>query len=415
MTDHSSGSSKPKETRTDPTVAVTGGSGKLGRAVVAALIEEGWAVVNFDRVPSPDSRVRFIRTDLTDYGQVVEALSGIDEVHSGVDAVVHLAAIPGATFAPNVATFDDNLVSTFHVFQAAKLFKIHNLVWASSETLLGYPFNNAPAYVPLDESVPPTPEVVYALAKDLEEEMARQYCRWNPDQKMIGLRFSNVIDPPEYANFPSFENDPAARKWNLWSYIDARDGAQAVVRALEYDKPGFDNFVIANADTVMSRPSKELMADFFPETEFRAAVEGNPVTLLHRESPPSSRLEASALMARTRIDMTSGCESTSDRSEPRRVHATQPNKGLDNTCPSQLVPQTTPPPPRRDASRLDRPGRWRSDRLHPLRHLAGEVEDGAVDPRCAADRVRVAQGCAHAGGRRLPSRRTRLPRRWGFH
>jgi nucleoside-diphosphate-sugar epimerase len=77
--------------------------------------------------------------------------------------------------------------------------------------------------------VPPTPEVVYALAKDLEEEMARQYCRWNPDQKMIGLRCSNVMDPSEYADFPSFENEPASRTWNLWSYIDARDGAQAVV------------------------------------------------------------------------------------------------------------------------------------------------------------------------------------------
>ena len=91
---------------------------------------------------------------------------------------------------------------------------------------------------------------------------------------MIGLRFSNVMDPSEYADFPAFENDPASRKWNLWSYIDARDGAQAVVRALGYDKPGFDNFFIANADTVMSRPSTELMAEFFPETEFRAPVEG---------------------------------------------------------------------------------------------------------------------------------------------
>jgi nucleoside-diphosphate-sugar epimerase len=212
MPDHTSDSSEPEEAQMARTVAVTGGSGKLGRAVVAALIEEGWTVVNFDRVPSPDSRARFIRTDLTDYGQVVEALSGIDEVHRGVNAVVHLAAIPGATFAPNVATFDNNLVSTFHVFQAAKLFKIHNLVWASSETLLGYPFNNPPAYVPLDEDVPPTPEVVYALAKDLEEEMARQYCRWNPDQKMIGLRCSNVMDPSEYADFPSFEKSrPPAR------------------------------------------------------------------------------------------------------------------------------------------------------------------------------------------------------------
>ncbi len=128
------------------TVEVTGGSGKLGRAVVAALIEQGWTVVNFDRAPSPDTRARFIRTDLTDYGQVVEAFSGIDEVHGGVDAVVHLAAIPGAGFAPNVTTFANNLLSTFHVFQAAaRLLKIRNLVWASIETLLGYPFESPPA------------------------------------------------------------------------------------------------------------------------------------------------------------------------------------------------------------------------------------------------------------------------------
>jgi nucleoside-diphosphate-sugar epimerase len=256
------------------TVAVTGGSGKLGRAAVAALIEDDWAVVNFDRVPSPDTRAHFIRTDLTDYGQVVEALSGIDEVHGGVDAVVHLAAIPGATFAPNVATFANNLLSTFHVFQAAKLLRIHNLVWASSETLLGYPFAKPPVYVPLDEEVPPTPEVAYSLAKDLEEEMARQFCRWNPDQKRIGLRFSNVMEPHDYAAFPAFEDDPASRKWNLWSYIDARDGAQAVVRALAHDRPGFDIFNVANPDTVMSRPSADLMAEFFPDVKFRTPVEG---------------------------------------------------------------------------------------------------------------------------------------------
>jgi nucleoside-diphosphate-sugar epimerase len=287
----------------DRTVAVTGGSGKLGRAVVATLIQEGWTVVNFDRVPSPDNRARFIRTDLTDYGQVVEALSGIDEVHRGVDAVVHLAAIPGATFAPNVATFDNNLVSTFHVFQAAKLFNIDNLVWASSETLLGYPFNNPPAYVPLDENVPPSPEVVYALAKDLEEEMARQYCRWNPNQKMIGLRFSNVIDTSEYAEFPSFENDPASRKWNLWSYIDARDGAQAVMRALEYDKPGFDSFIIANLRHRHEPAVEGTDGRVLPQDRVPRSGCGHPGTLLHREGPPSSRLETSALLARPRIGM----------------------------------------------------------------------------------------------------------------
>ena len=257
------------------TVAVTGGSGKLGRAVVAALIEQGWTVVNLDRVPSRDTRARFVQTDLTDYGQVVEAFSGIDIVHNGVDAVVHLAAIPGAGGFPNVTIFENNLLSTFHVFQAAaRLLKIRHVVWASSETLLGYPFDNAPAYVPLDENVPATPEVVYALAKDLEERMALHYCRWEPQLKMIGLRFSNVIDPSEYGEFPAFDNEPASRKWNLWSYIDARDGAQAVVRALDHQTPGFDTFVIANDDNVMSRSSADLMAEFFPETTFRSPVEG---------------------------------------------------------------------------------------------------------------------------------------------
>lgn len=257
------------------TVAVTGGSGKLGRAVVAALIEQGWTVVNLDRAPSHDTRARFIQTDLTDYGQVVEAFSGIDVVHDGVDAVVHLAAIPGAGGFPNVATFENNLLSTFHVFQAAaRLLKIRNVVWASSETLLGYPFDHPPAYVPLDEEVPATPEVIYAMAKDLEERMALHYCRWDPTLKMIGLRFSNVIEESEYALFPSFENDAASRKWNLWSYIDARDGAQAVVRALDHEPPGLDTFVIANPDNVMTRSSADLMAEFFPDTEFHSPVDG---------------------------------------------------------------------------------------------------------------------------------------------
>jgi nucleoside-diphosphate-sugar epimerase len=78
---------------------VTGGSGKLGRAVVAALIEQEWTVVNFDGCHSPDTRARFIRTEFTDYGRVVEAFCGTDEVHS-VGAVVHDAAIPGRRSRP---------------------------------------------------------------------------------------------------------------------------------------------------------------------------------------------------------------------------------------------------------------------------------------------------------------------------
>jgi nucleoside-diphosphate-sugar epimerase len=255
-------------------IAVTGGSGKLGRVCIDALLDAGWTPFNFDLVPPRERKCSFTRLDLTDYGQVVEALAGIDELHDGVDAVLHLAAISGPSHAANAETFVNNIASTFHVFQAAKLLNIHNLVWASSEALLGYPFNRPPAYVPLDEDVPKTPEVAYSLVKDIEEEMAVQFCRWDPERKMIGLRFSYVTDPADYAEFPSFESDPAARKWNLWSYIDARDGAQAAVKALAYDRPGFEAFVIAADDTVMSTPSDELMAQVFPDVEFRAEVPG---------------------------------------------------------------------------------------------------------------------------------------------
>jgi nucleoside-diphosphate-sugar epimerase len=80
------------------------------------------------------------------------------------------------------------------------------------------------------------------------------------------------MEPHDYAAFPSFDADPLARKWNLWGYIDARDGAQAVRRALDYDQPGTEVFIIANADTVMSRRSVDLVADLFPGVEVRRAL-----------------------------------------------------------------------------------------------------------------------------------------------
>jgi nucleoside-diphosphate-sugar epimerase len=103
--------------------------------------------------------------------------------------------------------------------------------------------------------------------------MARHFCRWEPEMKILSLRFSNVMLPEDYAAFPDFDNDPALRKWNLWSYIDARDAAQAVRKGLEAPIKGAEVFIIANADTVMSRPITELVAEFFPDVPWRHEVE----------------------------------------------------------------------------------------------------------------------------------------------
>jgi nucleoside-diphosphate-sugar epimerase len=109
--------------------------------------------------------------------------------------------------------------------------------------------------------------------------MAAQYCRWDPELKMAGLRFSNVMDPADYKAFPGYDFDARARKWNLWGYIDARDGAQAVRKAIEAQFKGFEAFIIANADTVMSRANADLLAEVFPGIEYKRQFGPNETLL----------------------------------------------------------------------------------------------------------------------------------------
>jgi nucleoside-diphosphate-sugar epimerase len=212
-------------------------------------------------------------------GLVLGALAGVDDRHDGVDAVVHLAAVPAPGLVPNAALFANNVPSTFNVFEAARVLGIRRVVWASSETVLGLPFDTPPPYAPVDEDYHPRPESTYSLGKVLEEEMARQHARWRGDATFVGLRFSNVMDVADYAGFTAWQDDPAARRWNLWGYIDARDGAQAVRRSLTADVDGAAVCVVANADTVMRRSSAELMAAEFPGVEVRGDL-GEHETLL---------------------------------------------------------------------------------------------------------------------------------------
>jgi UDP-glucose 4-epimerase len=248
-------------------IAVTGSSGKLGTVVVRELKAAGHEVIGLDVTGRRGAD--FVQVDLTDYGQVIDALTAVGDRHDGFDALVHLAAIPAPGIRPDVETFRNNVLSTFHVFWAAVRLGITKIVSASSETVQGLPFDVPPPYIPVDEDYPARPESVYSLVKHLEETMAVELVRWHPEVSITALRFSNVMVPDDYAEFPSFDADPTQRKWNLWSYIDARDGAQAVLRALEVAPAGFDHFLIAAADTVMSRPGAELVAEVFPGVPVR--------------------------------------------------------------------------------------------------------------------------------------------------
>ncbi|MBQ9918178.1 MAG: NAD(P)-dependent oxidoreductase [Microbacterium sp.] len=251
-------------------IALTGSSGKLGTVVARELRAAGHDVIGLDvrgeRGPG------FVQVDLTDYGQVIDALAGVNDQHDGIDALVHLGAIPAPGIRSDIATFHNNMTSTFNVFWAAVRLGIHRVVHASSETVLGLPFDIDPPYIPVDEDYAPRPESVYSLVKVLEERLATELVRWHPELSITALRFSNVMVPEGYAEFP-FDADARTRKWNLWGYIDARDGAQAVQRALENAPAGFDTFIIAAADTVMTRPNAELVAEVFPGVETRTDLD----------------------------------------------------------------------------------------------------------------------------------------------
>jgi nucleoside-diphosphate-sugar epimerase len=252
-------------------IVVTGGSGKGGRWVVRDLREHGHDVVNVDLVPDGSPNDLFLLTDLTDLGQV-------HDVIAGADAVVHFAAIPAPGLRPAGETFRINAVSTWNVFHAAVSAHVGRVVWASSETVLGLPFDRPPDFAPIDESITPRPESSYALSKLVGETLAAQLNRQSA-VRFVGLRISNIMEPPDYARFESWQDDARIRKWNLWGYVDARDVATACRLAAEADTKGSEIAIVAAADTVMRRDSADLMAEVFPSVPLRRPVTGRETLL----------------------------------------------------------------------------------------------------------------------------------------
>lgn len=255
-------------------VMFTGGSGKAGRHVVRYLVDQGYQVLNLDTRPLDNPSVRTLITDITDSGQVFNALSSYMGLHEfdpslrpqPVDAVVHFAAIPRIMITPDNELFRINALGTYNVIEAAVKLGIRKVVIASSETTYGLVFANEPrdpAYFPLDEDYDVDPMDSYALSKVVNEKTARAFAlRSGID--IYALRIGNVIEPHEYELFPKWFADPGFRKRIAWSYVDARDLGQITARAIETDGLGYQVFNAVNDETSSDLPTRELLDRFYP-------------------------------------------------------------------------------------------------------------------------------------------------------
>jgi len=265
-------------------IIFTGGSGKAGRHVVPYLKDKGHEVLNLDLVPLECEGVNTLITDLTDSGQVFNALSqhfGFDGFDTGkgpapVDAVVHFAAIPRILLKPDNLTFATNTVSTYNVIEAAVKLGIRKIIIASSETTYGVCFAEGDKdyhEFPLTEDYDIDPMDSYGLSKVVNEKTARAFAmRTGAD--IYALRIGNVIEPHEYDMFPAFLADPPSRKRNAWSYIDARDLGQIVDLCIARDGLGFQVFNAVNDTITANEPTRDFLAKYAPATPITGDLDG---------------------------------------------------------------------------------------------------------------------------------------------
>jgi UDP-glucose 4-epimerase len=249
-------------------VLVTGGTGRLGRFVVAAL-RPHYRVTTLDLARAhiaPDLPI-----DILD-------LPGLQRALRGVHAVVHLAAIDASVPAPPATVFETNVRGTWNVLEAAQLSGVQRIVLCSSVSAFGIDHTNPtlpPLYLPIDEDHPLRPTQPYGLSKQVGEDVARSFARRGP-MAITCLRpawimfpdiLARLVDGPRAPDDPAHPPEPLPL---LRSYVAPRDVAAAVRLALERSGPAFGTYLITADDTFETRPTLEHLHDVYgPLPEIR--------------------------------------------------------------------------------------------------------------------------------------------------
>lgn len=274
-------------------ILFTGGSGKAGRHVIPWLIAKGYEVHNIDLVPLNVPGVTNLTVDITDLGEVFNALTmhrDFPDLESGkgvqpFDAVVHFAAVPRILIRPDNETYRVNVMGTYNVIEASVKLGIRKVIIASSETTYGICFAEGerdPHYLPFDEDYDVNPMDSYGLSKVINEKTARAFSE-RTGADIYALRIGNVIEPDEYSRFPGFVEHPETRLRNAWCYIDARDLGQIVHLCIEKDGLGYQVFNATNDTVTADLSTAELAQRFFPNVPLKWQPQGDEAMISNRK------------------------------------------------------------------------------------------------------------------------------------
>lgn len=274
-------------------ILFTGGSGKAGRHVIPWLLAKGYEVHNIDLVPLDVPGVTNLTVDITDLGEVFNALTmhrDFPDLESGrgvqpFDAVVHFAAVPRILIRPDNETYRVNVMGTYNVIEASVKLGIRKVIIASSETTYGICFAEGerdPHYLPFDEDYDVNPMDSYGLSKVINEKTARAFSE-RTGADVYALRIGNVIEPNEYSRFPGFVAHPETRLRNAWCYIDARDLGQIVHLCIEKDGLGYQVFNATNDTVTTDLSTAELAQRFFPNVPLKWQPQGDEAMISNRK------------------------------------------------------------------------------------------------------------------------------------
>lgn len=254
-------------------IAVTGGNGRVGRAIVEMALAQGNDVVSIDQTPPPNDiqpHFSFIQANLTDYDAFVQAIRGCD-------ALIHMAAIPAPGSHPDHEVHNNNVVGSYNALRAAVEVGIRRVCQASSVNATGLAYSRWPRfeYFPLDEEHPTYNEDPYSLSKWICEEQANSFARRYEQMIISSMRFHGVVpDRSTMVQAKSYSQTDAAVK-NLWAYTRSEAASRACLLSLTSDFTGHEVFYIVAPDTISDIPSLELKQKFFPDVAVRGDLSGH--------------------------------------------------------------------------------------------------------------------------------------------